>query len=430
MSELTTGSVIRLKNGKTCRVKKELGRGGQGIVYVADYQGKDCALKWYISPKIINSDTFYDNLNRNINAGAPAPNFVWPLAITEKQNGSYGYIMELRPTGYEDMSKFILCQAVFSSPMAQINACLQISMAFQRLHIRGLSYQDMNDGNFFINPKTGDVLICDNDNVAPDGTNMGIMGKAGYMAPEIVEGDTMPNKYTDYYSLAVCLFILIYMNRPFEGAHYLSCPCDNNPKMAKKLFGYESVFIMDPDDPSNRPVKGVHKNVLKRWSMYPKLLSNAFSKTFSKDAIRNPTQRLMDRQWHNILLQVRSNLVSCPLCGKDTFVDSSAANNTCIYCQKPITKFNRLSVGRYSIPLVPYQTVYDCQVTNRSDYLQKAGDVVLKNGHLGVINTSSYHWTVILNDGNVRLVSPGGGMPVKSGLKIKFGNQGETGEII
>lgn len=220
------------------------------------------------------------------------------------------------------------------------------------------------------------------------------------------------------------------MNRPFEGAHYLSCPCDNNPEMARKLFGYNSVFIMDPNNSSNRPVKGVHKNVLKRWTIYPTLLRNAFSKTFSKDAIMNPTHRLMDKQWHNILLQIRSNLVSCPLCGKDTFIDSFATNNICIYCQKAITNFNSLSVGRYSIPLVQNQTIYDCQVINQSDYLQETGKVVLRNGALGIINTSAYSWTVILSNGNVRLVSPGGGMPVKSGLKIKFGNQGENGEII
>ena len=29
-----------------------------------------------------------------------------------------------------------------------------------------MSYQDLNDGNFFIDPQTGKVLICDNDNVA------------------------------------------------------------------------------------------------------------------------------------------------------------------------------------------------------------------------------------------------------------------------
>lgn len=450
MSELSIGTVVRLKNGKTCRVKKELGRGGQGIVYLVDYGGKDFALKWYIAPSIIKSDAFFENLNRNVNAGSPAPNFVWPLAIAERQQNSYGYLMDLRPNGYEDMGQFILGHAKFASPKPQINACLQICAAFQRLHILGYSYQDMNDGNFFINPNTGDILICDNDNVAPDKTNTGIAGKAGYMAPEIVQGLTyveflkygynlpkdrpvtrpMPNKYTDYYSLAVCLFILIYMNRPFEGEHYLSCPCDNNPEMAKKLLGYESVFIMDPTNLSNRPVRGIHKNVIKRWMMYPALLGNAFCKTFSKEAIQDPTKRLMDKQWYNILLQIRSNYAPCPSCGKHTFLDSNNPQKICVYCQKSAPSLISLKVSRYAIPLVANQIIYDCQVNSQTDYQQKAGEVAIKNGTIGLVNRSKYPWTVTLPNGEVKIVAPDSGMPIKPGFKIKFGNQGETGELI
>ena len=33
MTALSKSTVVRLKNGRTCKVKKELGRGGQGIVY-------------------------------------------------------------------------------------------------------------------------------------------------------------------------------------------------------------------------------------------------------------------------------------------------------------------------------------------------------------------------------------------------------------
>lgn len=430
MAELQIGTNVRLKNGKTCTVRQELGRGGQGIVYLVDYGGKDYALKWYIATNIINSDAFYRNLDNNVNAGSPAPNFVWPLAITERQNGSYGYVMHLRPKDYKDMSEFLLHHAQFADVNAQLNACLQVSTAFQKLHIRGLSYQDMNDGNFFINPKTGDVLICDNDNVAPDGTNMGILGKVGYMAPEIVEGKTMPNKYTDYFSLAVCLFLLIYMNRPFEGAWYLQCPCDNDPVMAKKLFGFSSVFIMDPTDTKNRPVKGVHNNVINLWPIYPTLFADAFCRTFSKEAIQEPTKRLMDKQWHNILLQVRSMFVKCPRCGKETFLDSRQPQKPCAWCQKPAPAFNTLKTGRFAIPLVAGQTIYDCQVTGQNDYDLKAGEVVAKNGQIGLLNRSSYPWTVTLPNSSVKVVNPGSGMPAQAKLKIKFGNQGETGEII
>lgn len=46
MDELQKGTVIKLANGRTCIVDKELGRGGQGIVYLVDYCGGDFALKW------------------------------------------------------------------------------------------------------------------------------------------------------------------------------------------------------------------------------------------------------------------------------------------------------------------------------------------------------------------------------------------------
>ena len=194
MAELSVGTQVRLHNGTTCKIKKELGRGGQGIVYLVDYNGKDYALKWYT---MTCSEAFYQNLERNAKNGAPSANFLWPEAVTEHQNGSWGYLMKLRPQGYEEIGQFMLAKARFHDVNCLLKACLQICTAFQLLHIRGLSYQDMNDGNFFINPKTGDVLICDNDNVAPNGVNMGIAGKSGYMAPEIVEKEKMPNLYTD-----------------------------------------------------------------------------------------------------------------------------------------------------------------------------------------------------------------------------------------
>lgn len=425
MSELKIGATIKLSNGETATIKEELGRGGQGIVYLVKVSGQNMALKWYLKHP---GSLFHKNLCNNVRAGSPAPNFIWPLAVTEEVNSSFGYVMDLRPKGYEDMSKFILTQAKFADVHAQLNACLQICTAFQKLHIRGLSYQDMNDGNFFINPKTGDVLICDNDNVAPDKTSMGILGKAGYMAPEIIEGTTMPNRYTDYYSLAVCLFILIYMNRPFEGAWHLSCPCDNNPEMAKQLFGFNSVFIMDPTNTKNRPVPGVHNNVIRRWGVFPSFLGKAFCKTFSSGAIQDPTQRLMDKQWTNILLQIRSMYAKCPHCGKETFVDVMGQAARCIYCQKPISTTS-LKVGRFTIPLLEKQPIYSCLISDEQDGNVKAGEVVVKGGAVGVKNTSDTPWTAILPDGSVRIINKGEGMPAKVGLKVRFG-QGETGEFI
>lgn len=424
MSIMQPGKKVRLTNGTTATVKKEIGHGGQGTVYLVNVEGKDMAMKWYYKNP---GKAFYKNLSNNVHAGAPASNFIWPLAITEEIGGTFGYVMEVRPAGYEDMGNFILAKAKFANVHAQLEACLQICSAFQKLHIRGLSYQDINDGNFFINPETGAVLICDNDNVAPDGTSMGILGKAGYMAPEIIEGTKMPDRYTDYFSLAVCLFILIYMNRPFEGKWSMRYP-DNDPATAKRLYGFESVFIMDPNNVRNRPVEGLHNNVIRRWGIYPSLLQRAFCRTFSSGAIKDPTKRLMDRQWSNILLQIRSMYTKCPVCGKETFIDIFKPDSRCIYCKKRTTPYGTLNVGRFSIPLVSGQPIYACMVSDEDCLGRKIGRTMTRQGMVAIENCSDTPWTVILPDGQSKIVEKGHGLLATKGFKIRFG-QDETGEI-
>lgn len=427
MSELKKGDVVALAGGDTCQVVRELGRGGQGIVYAVNYNGSEYALKWY-TQKV--SERFRENLKRNANRQTPNEHFIWPMAVAEDPNGGFGYLMKIRPAGYVDMSKFILVTARFADVNAQLNACMQLVKSFLDLHRDGYSYQDMNDGNFFINPKTGDVLICDNDNVAPDGTDdLGILGKAGYMAPEIVEGQSRPRKVTDYHSLAVCLFILIYMNRPFEGRRYLSCPCDNDPEMARQLLGYNAVFIMDPNDKSNAPDPSLHKNVMRRWDIYPKVLRDAFCKTFSKEALQNGDLRVKDKEWRDILLQVRADFVKCPKCGKFSFADPDCVDKKCAYCDKSFGDYRMLRVGKFKIPLMPEQKLHECLVHGSTDYDKVVGRTVVKNNEVGLCNNSGESWTVTCLDGSQRVVADGQGMPARKGYKIKFGNQGETAVI-
>lgn len=427
MSELSKGTKVKFTNGSSCTIKKELGRGGQGIVYLVDFNGNDYALKWYHVPY---PDAFYTNLKKNTEAGAPSESFIWPLAVTERQNESYGYMMKLRPQGYYELGAFMLAKVKFANVDAVIAAALQICTSFQKLHIRGLSYQDMNDGNFFINPQTGHVLICDNDNVSPNGVNMGIAGKVGFMAPEIVEREALPSRPTDYFSLAVTLFLLFYMNKPFEGQFATQAPCMNEDA-ERKLNGKEAIFIMDPTNPKNRPVPGMHKNVIRRWNYYPDILKNEFIKTFSHEAIIDPSKRTMDRVWEHLLVQLRSLCVTCPFCGKKTFVNGETATN-CQDCGKPLTKPANLKCGKYIIPLVPGQKIYKCQVTNEEDHDTVMGEVVrnkIDPKKWGFSNKSQLTWTVTLPNGDVHNVDPGQGMPLAMGAKIRF-SKDVTGEIM
>ena len=416
--ELSEGTEIKLLNGKVCTIEHELGRGGQGIVYLVEYCGGDYALKWYTRDY---SSDFYENLKNNAAAGAPSDAFLWPLAVSEKRFGSFGYVMRLRPKGYKEFGEFMLAKARFSSMAANINAAINICDAFQKLHIRGLSYQDMNDGNFFINPRSGDVLICDNDNVAPDRTNLGIIGKAGYLAPEIVDKKTMPNRYSDYFSMAVILFILFYFNRPFEGKQVAACACMTD-ELEKELFGHKATFIMDPTDDSNRPVPGLHTNVIRRWGLFPKMLENQFIQAFCKQSILFPEKRVIDREWMNTIIELRSMLAKCKYCGEETFIEPDSHNQICIDCEHPIEKPMVLKLGNYRIPLFEGQKIYNIQLPIDGDINAVVGEVVTNSvtGKLGIKNYSSFTWQAIDPVGSIHNVQPESGMPIKNEMGIKF----------
>ena len=130
-------------------------------------------------------------------------------AVTEKIEGSFGYIMDLRPDGYYELSKILASEKYrFVSFKAAIDACIVITNAFRKLHTAGYCYGDMNDGHFFINPQTGDVIICDNDDVVPNGTKVSVLQHPRYSAPEMVisEGKSSPDKQSERYVLSVLIF--------------------------------------------------------------------------------------------------------------------------------------------------------------------------------------------------------------------------------
>lgn len=412
MKELKTKDKVSLTNGSSATIIKELGRGGQGIVYQVEVGGQNMALKWYLSKPDMQ---FYKNLEDNISKGAPSDAFLWPEYLTNIQNGSFGYIMKLRPQGYFEFGHYLLAKVQFKSFDALVNAAMKICEGFKALHLAGLSYQDLNDGNFFIHPETGDVLICDNDNVFPEGQNSGILGKARYMAPEVVIGKELPSKQTDRFSLSVVLFLLFYGNHPFEGARVLACPCMTE-KYEKQFYGSEAIFIYDEKKGENRPVRGVHNNVLKRWPAFPAMLRNVFKHEFSEECLKNPTKRMLERQWQLTIQKLRDMLVVCPQCGKETFIEDASAPK-CICCDKAFAIPGTLKLADRKILLTPKTRVY-IDLDNKPDIEV----VAVPSDHFPVQlkNITSGNWTVETPSGKLRSVAPNNMMPVKVGLKVSL----------
>ena len=432
MKEFQKGQRIKTVSGGELEVIQKLGEGGQGVVYKVNYNGKPLALKWYFGNKLNNADRFYRNIQNNIKQGTPTGAFLWPLEITEYFEGSFGYLMELRPPEYKDFSLFLLAKVHFANIEALINTALCITNGFRELHNRGYSYQDLNDGNFFVNPKTGDVLICDNDNVAPYGENLGIAGKCRYMAPEVVMGQKRPDSHTDRFSLAVVLYMLLFLNHPLEGKRTM-CPCLTE-ELERKFYGSDPVFVWDPANDANRPVRGVHTNEIKLWPLYPAFVRKTFEKAFSHEVMvgNDTTHRVIEKEWQEVFTTLRDLTIKCS-CGSETFIDPSQQSCRCINCGKSIERPPILKVKKYHAALAPGKKLYACHVQYDSDDFKEAkGEVISSRNNpslLGLRNDSNNTWEAILPNGSSKGYPNGQVIKLGKGIKINFGN-GNVAEVI
>ncbi len=404
MFSFSKGQSIPISIGEEAEIIEKLGEGGQGAVYKVSYMNKEYALKWY-NLNMKNPDKFYRNLENNINKTSPSDAFLWPKFITSRYAGSFGYLMDLRPDGYYEFSDFLLAKVKFKSISAVINSALCITDAFCKLHRNGFSYQDLNDGNFFINPETGDVLICDNDNIAPYGENLGIAGKCRYMAPEVVRNIKRPDIHTDRFSLAILLFRLLFIDHPLEGKRTM-CPCMTE-QLEHKFYGTEPVFIYDPNNDSNRPVRGVHANALRFWNLYPEFIKNAFTRAFSNEVINGTSPRITDNEWKHIFMRLRNRTVKCP-CGSETFIRLSTESTECINCGTEIPVPPVLKTSSYSTALFPETKLYSCHIDNESDDFKTVKAEVIRNARKpsiwGLRNLSGETWKTLLNNGEVKYI--------------------------
>src|SRR5262245_59343233 len=272
-------------SGITCVVEELLGGGSQGEVYRANLGGKIVALKWYFPTSATPEQRAA--LEMLIKRGAPNGKFLWPMELVAAERVSgFGYIMPLRESRYKGIVDLMM-RRVDPSLRTLATAGLDLSHSFLQLHAKGLCYRDISFGNIFFDPISGDILICDNDNVAVDGeAKGGVLGTPRFIAPEVVRGEALPSTRTDLFSLAVLLFYMFIMHHPLEGKKEAAIRCLDLPAMTK-LYGTEPVFIFDPNDRSNEPVPGYHDNAIAFWPIYPAFLRDLFIKSFT-DGIRDP----------------------------------------------------------------------------------------------------------------------------------------------
>ncbi len=416
--------------GLPCTVEQFLGGGGQGEVYRAKLSGQTVALKWYFPASATNEQRAA--LETLVKKGPPNDKFLWPMELASAQDvPGFGYIMPLRESRYKGIVD-LMKRRIEPTFRALATAGLELSHSYLQLHAEGWCYRDISFGNVFFDPDTGEVLICDNDNVTVDGqAEGGVLGTPRFMAPEVVRGEALPSTQTDLFSLSVLLFYMLMVHHPLEGKRELEIHCLDLPAMTK-LYGTDPLFIFDPDDDSNRPVPGYQDNALAFWPIYPQFLRDLFTKAFT-GGLRDPqNDRVRESEWRAAMVRLRDSIVYCAHCGAENFYDAGALKasggkpGSCWACRKEIRLPPRMRIEKNIVMLNHDTRLYPHHIDDQKKY-DFSQPIAAMTQHpqdpdvWGLKNVGGEKWVITTAGGTIKDVEPGHSVRLAVGTKVNFG---------
>ncbi len=423
MTLLSDGDELRrLDGGPALVVRDFLGEGGQGSVNVAiDTTGTKWAVKWYRADTATSAQRRI--LTDLVERGAPSPEFLWPASIVESSRyTSFGYVMPLRPPEFVGMSDLmngrcdvdlsIVCSVGFG-----------VAHSFLMLHALGLCYRDVSFGNVFFNPDTGQVLVCDNDNVGIDGvSSSNVLGTRRFMAPEIVRREALPSTATDLHSVAVLIFYLLMLGHPLVGKRELEFGVWND-RAESELFGADPVFVFDPKDDRNRPSPSHHRSMVASWEVFPESTKDLFTKAFTTGLGDAAGGRVREGVWQAELIKIRDLLGPCGSCGRQNFFDGDPGRR-CWSCNAVLGRSLCLVRGSSNVHLHPGRSLFDHHLNSNYDFMTRFAVVEeypTDPSVIGLRNLSDTSWQVIRGEGSRLEVAPGRLARLYDGLQLRIG---------
>lgn len=244
-------------------------------------------------------------------------------------------------------------------------------------------------------PASGEVLICDNDNVA----------------------------------LAVLLFHLWVWHHPLHGEMEYQFRSWDLPAK-RQVYGVDAVFIFDPVDRRNRlPNDPDYTTAARRWGFCPASLRQLFTRAFTV-GLREPARRVTEGEWQAAFLQLKDGVTPCPHCGAENLWEPGLTAPPCWHCRRPVPVPPRLvfahGSGGHALLLNRDVRILQRHVDPTvGEELAAAvlGQVVQNPANpkvWGVRNLSAAPWVATFADGTTREVPPHTAVPINVGLTLQI----------
>ncbi len=434
MTEYFTGR----DSGKRYDIEKELGSGGEGTVYLVKEKakGEKYAAKWCKPSE--RRDQQLRQIEELVHRGAPpiddpGIHFIWPIeCLSFAGSNGFGYLMPLIDTG-----KFYTFNQICSGRTKQPKLPLlcrighRLAAALEIIHASGLAYCDINQGNIMLDPVQGEIVICDNDNVVVNNSNVQIRGVWEFMAPEVSLGRSMPNAETDLYSVAVLLYYLWMWEHPMEGKETMKLYSWDIPAK-KKHFASEPLFVFHPTNQANT-AHGVPELKLHvtRWQRLcqPKLQA-LFTETFV-DAVHVPSRRKRLNDWRRVFIEMEANSPQCG-CGAVNVWDGLSKPLTCWKCGKTMTlglclevshtyngnsvqlAYPGASLRKHHLDVARFNAASTEVEATVEPHPKQPGHVILRN-------QSAHTWGYRVPDGSLLELEPGKARALMEGVELHIG---------
>src|SRR4051794_2660111 len=227
------------------RIDAVAGRGGMGVVYRAVHLALErvVALK-LIAPAYAGEPDFRARFVRESRAAASIehPNVIPIFSAGEDQDVLY---ISMRFVEGQDLRNLIQSVGALE-PRRATRIVAQIAAALDAAHERGLVHRDVKPANVLLTPEEhayltdfGLIKRVDGTDATRLSTTGGLVGTAGYVAPEQIRGDRVDAR-TDVYSLGCVLFHALTGRAPFaapgEGAVLVGHLHDEPPSTGDEGF--------------------------------------------------------------------------------------------------------------------------------------------------------------------------------------------------